>query len=232
MENNAYINSVNLNAKTDFPYLFMEIINNQSYPMNPGFRVMHWHEDIQFIYVLSGDVSIKTLQGETVVLPGEAVFINKNVVHLVAHEGVCHYYSFVFPDYFLKFYFGSPAAKFVDRITGSAQLSIYLFSSEISWSASIRNELEKLIKLEKNKSEYYSYEVLTYLSNLWLIFCENLSMPESKTEDALNTRMQTFLQYIDQHYSEEISLDELAKSANVSKSECMRCFKKSVQMTP
>ena len=44
--------------------------------------------------------------------------------------------------------------------------------------------------------------------------------------------MQKFLQYISEHYGEEISLDKLAGSANVSKSECLRCFKTSMQTTP
>lgn len=44
--------------------------------------------------------------------------------------------------------------------------------------------------------------------------------------------MQKFLQYINEHYSEDISLDKLAASANVSKSECLRCFKESIQITP
>ena len=35
-ENHRFINSVNLNAGTDFPYLVLEIINEQSFPRNPG----------------------------------------------------------------------------------------------------------------------------------------------------------------------------------------------------
>lgn len=56
MESTNYINSVNLNQNTDFPYLVLNVINGNSYPKNPGFRVMHWHEDIQFIYVLDDNV--------------------------------------------------------------------------------------------------------------------------------------------------------------------------------
>lgn len=54
MNHDKYINSVNLNQNTNFPYLVLNVINGNSYPRNPGFRVMHWHEDIQFIYVLDG----------------------------------------------------------------------------------------------------------------------------------------------------------------------------------
>ena len=58
---NDYINSVNLNAGSDFPYLVLNVVNDQSYPRNPGFQVMHWHEDLQFIYVLDGEIELKTL---------------------------------------------------------------------------------------------------------------------------------------------------------------------------
>ena len=71
-----------------------------------------------------------------------------------------------------------------------------------------------------------------HLSALWLSFGKNLSLTVQKTPDLLNERMQAFLSYIEMHYAEDISLEQLAKSAHVSKSECMRCFKSSVQMTP
>lgn len=48
----------------------------------------------------------------------------------------------------------------------------------------------------------------------------------------MGARMQKFLQYISEHYGEDISLDGLAARANVSKSECLRCFKASMQTTP
>ena len=44
--------------------------------------------------------------------------------------------------------------------------------------------------------------------------------------------MQAFLGYIEKNYGEEISLEQLSKSGNVSKSECLRCFKTSMQTTP
>ena len=82
-EQNNYINSVNLNADSDFPYLVLDVVGDQSYPRNPGFQVMHWHEDLQFIYVLDGEIEIKTLDTSVPVNRGSGIFINKNVIHLV-----------------------------------------------------------------------------------------------------------------------------------------------------
>ena len=230
-----YINSVNLKAETDFPYLVMEIINDQSYPRNPGFHVMHWHEDVQFIYVLDGEIAVRTLENRTSVRPGQSIFVNKNIVHMVEHDAPCHYFSFVFPDVFLRFYAGSPASGLVDRITGNSFLPVFLFSEEKQWCSEIFSQLKALIRLEKGNAEageYYPYEVLVRLSALWLVFQKNLPVTDAKAPDALNARMKAFLRYIESHYTEEIALDQLAASASVSVSECTRCFKKAAGITP
>ena len=231
-QNSQFINSVNLNAGTDFPYLVMEIINEQSFPRNPGFQVMHWHEDVQFIYLLQGEITVKTLYDSDSLQEGQGIFINKNVVHLVEHTGSCHYYSFVFPDYFLKFYFGSPAAEVVEQIAGREELPLWVFSPAQPWGCRVLKGLEELIQLEKNKTEYYAYEILVKLSSLWLEMAKNIALPPRKREDALGPRMREFLNYIERHYGEDISLKQLASSAHVSKSECLRCFKLSMQTTP
>lgn len=228
-----YINSVNLNAGSDFPYLVFDVWGDQSYPRNPGFQVMHWHEDLQFIYVLDGEIEIKTLDTSTRISKGSGIFINKNVIHLVNNRtSSCHYNSFVFPDYFLKFYFGSPASAFVERIVGKQELPIYCFPKEMNWCKAILSVLSRLADLENRKTEFYAYEVLCLLSALWLEVCRNIRLPDNNADTTMSARMQNFLQYISEYYGEDISLDRLAESANVSKSECLRCFKTSMQTTP
>lgn len=228
-----YINSVNLKADSDFPYLVLDVINDQSYPRNPGFQVMHWHEDLQFIFVLDGEIEIKTLDTSVQINKGSGIFINKNVIHLVNKKtSSCHYNSFIFPDYFLKFYFGSPASAFVERIAGKDELPICCFPKEMDWCKSILSALSRLADLENRKTEFYVYQALCLLSTLWLEVCKNIQVPSKNIDIVMGVRMQKFLRYISEHYEEDISLDRLSKSANVSKSECLRCFKASMQTTP
>lgn len=227
-----FINSVNLNAGSDFPYLVLDVVNEQSYPRNPGFQVMHWHEDIQFIYVLEGEIEIKTLTKLVSVDAGSGVFINKNVVHHVRKNSACHYNSFIFPDYFLKFYFGSPAKDFVESIIGKEQIPICCFSRKTENHRTILNALKRLSEIEKNKTDFYVYEVLVSLTTLWLEVRKNIQFPSEKQDIVVHARMQKFLQYIEQHFGEDVSLEVLAASANVSKSECLRCFKSTMQSTP
>ena len=234
MKQDKYINSVNLNQNTNFPYLVLNVFNGNSYPRNPGFRVMHWHEDIQFIYVLDGEIEVVTLDSRTPVHKDEGFFINKNVVHLVHKVEACHNNSFIFPDYFLRFYIGSPADQIVNQIIGKNDFPVFLITNE-SKNYPILHALKKLSSLEQNKTSLYPYEVLQALSTLWLEFYRTIHVPgkeDHRKNSQISNRMAIFLQYIEAHYKETISLEALAQSANVSKSECLRCFKSTIQVTP
>ena len=230
LSNESYINSVNLNINTDFPYLVLNVINDKSYPRNPGFQVMHWHEDLQFIYVLDGTIEVQTLNEVVQIQAGEAVFINKNVVHYVKRLGSCHYNSFIFPAYFLEFYAGSPAKAFVDSVTLSEQFFLFHFTPAVDCHRD--DILRQLVELKENKTIYYVYEVLVRLSALWLIMRKNITIPPERKESVVNLRMQKILRYIEEHYAEDITLMDLSRSANISKSECLRCFRLSLNTTP
>lgn len=234
MNRDHYINSVNLNQNTDFPYLVLNVYNGNSYPRNPGFHVMHWHEDIQFIYVLDREIEVVTLESRTALHKGEGFFINKNVVHLVDKVEACHYNSFIFPDYFLRFYVGSPADKIVGQIIGKDAFPFFRIT-DIRENQPVLQALKKLSSLEQDKTALYPYEVLSALSVLWLEFCRIVPATEKKgmkKNSQIPGRMAIFLQYIELHYKEEVSLEMLARSANVSKSECLRCFKTTLHTTP
>ena len=198
----AFINSVNLNADTGFPYLVLDVVNDRSYPKNPGFLVMHWHEDLQFIYVLEGEIEVRTLDEELKLAAGHGVFINKNVVHSVNQSGDCHYKSFIFPDYFLRFYFGSPAEHLVDSLVENMDVPLCRFIPGIGWCDTVLSILRKLSFLEKNGNEFYVYEVLVFLTSLWLEIRKNVSLPSGKKEKPVSRRMQRFLAYIEKHYGE------------------------------
>ena len=231
-EKKQYINSVNLNINTDFPYLMLEVVDDKAYPRNPGFQVMHWHDDLQFILVQSGKIAVQTLSDSAEATVGEGFFINKDVIHYVKRLGRCSYYSFLFPSYFLEFYAGSPVREMVESVTENAQISLLHFDKTVKWQEEILNHLQQLAQVGKEKGAFYPYEVLVQLSCIWLILQKNLLLPQKRTQSEKTLRIQKMLRYLEEHYGEEISLEDLAKSANISKSECSRCFKTSLNTTP
>ena len=170
MEQQNYINSVNLNKNTNFPYLVLDVVDDNSYPRNPGFQVMHWHEDLQFIAVLSGEAEVVTLEKSVLLHSGEGAFINKNVVHLVRKNGSCHYKSFVFPDFFLKFYTDCPANRIVEQWAGKENFPFFHIENREE-HRKVLALLQKLSNLGRQETPFYAYEVLTMSSRSSALYC-------------------------------------------------------------
>ena len=149
------------------------------------------HITLQFILLLSGSIEIKTLETEVMLQAGEAIFINKNIIHLVMPKGNCHYNSFIFPHHFLKFYFKSPAETLAKTITGNPHLSVYHFIPGTDWCDEVISSLQKSAISEKNKTESYVYEVLVQLSTLWYLLhiwkkeLKIAAIPDAKTTDVM-----------------------------------------------
>jgi AraC-like DNA-binding protein len=210
----------------------MDIIGDESVPKLSGFHVMHWHEDFQFIYVVSGSIYIHTLFQIETICKGQAIFINKNVVHEVQGSDDCHYKSILFPEHLIEFYPGGPAKRFVTVLAENSQLITQLFYDFKEWHKNVLGLLRSLIELENMDTLVYEYEVLVLISRIWLEIIRNIQVPIENLKTETSVRMQKFLKYIEQHYGDDLSLENLAKSASVSKSECLRCFKQTLQTTP
>lgn len=56
------------------------------------------------------------------------------------------------------------------------------------------------------------------------------AMPKKALRNA--DRIKTMLQFIQEHYAEDISVEQVASSASISPSECLRCFHNMIGTTP
>ena len=64
---------------------------------------------------------------------------------------------------------------------------------------------------------------------------KHLDLIESNTSTKKlrdSQRMKNMLQYIDEHYSDNITINEIAESVSLSVSECLRCFHRTIGTTP
>ena len=230
-----YRNAANLKADTTFPY-FIRTAENQVFSAGDvDFGVMHWHDDLQFIYVLEGLVCVKTLEEEEILSAGEGIFTNKGVIHYsTGRSNPCRYILFRFPERFLYFYPGSPAEKLTRQVTERSDISLVPLFSSVEWCNEALLLLQKLADLEEKKETdpQYEYDVMTILAELWQIILRHVDVGEAESEDPVSIRMRRFLEYIEQNLDQDISLDEMAASAGVSKTEALRCFHKTLQTTP
>ena len=81
----------------------------------------------------------------------------------------------------------------------------------------------------------YEFQVRSTLSKLIFLLCSHHSIQQNRlSERAMRDgeRIKAMLQYVQEHYMEEVSTTQIAVSASVSVSEALRCFHNMIGTTP
>ncbi|MDY5251226.1 MAG: AraC family transcriptional regulator [Erysipelotrichaceae bacterium] len=76
------------------------------------------------------------------------------------------------------------------------------------------------------------YEALVSLCHIWLKMNQNITFPHPKLDATPKQRVKKIIHYIEDHYFQDITLAQLAHSADISISECNRCFKATLNCSP
>ena len=82
---------------TRFPLLVLDVKRQVCKPYNEGFRVFHWHDEIQFVYILQGIVHFHIYDKEEDLRAGDCMFINQAALHQIMEKEDCHYHSYIIP---------------------------------------------------------------------------------------------------------------------------------------
>ena len=84
--------------------------------------------------------------------------------------------------------------------------------------------------------ECFEIRVLREISRAWeLLFTHRGEMelaPAVKNEHVLQIRMQKMIGFIQEHYAEDVSLQDIASAASISRSEASRCFQSYLHTSP
>lgn len=220
-----------------FPYIMYTHTNYGSIPEGRGVNDLHWHEELQITLVTKGKLTIQINGINYDLEKGQAIFINKSVLHVVkhlTHDG--EYVSFNFPEKLLAFYSGSIMEKnYVFPYTNSSLLSLEI-KGDTEWQKQVLQILWSMKKeFEKKTGWGWQYDVSIKTVQLWLILISNRSLSSeesSKHNRHQQERLQLMLSFIHQNYTDPITLKDIAEAAHLSVSECTRSFKKSIHMTP
>lgn len=220
-----------------FPVGMYVVTKERIIPAGRGYQDLHWHEELQFTLVTAGNLEIK-VNGKLYQLEqGEAIFINKNLLHVttsLTDDG--RYISFNFPDKLLGFFSGSKMEQEdVLPYTNNYAFPATVLKKEISWQKEILGSLwalETELKVKERKNEY---KIALHCTYIWYLMISNIrnsiKMP-SKGYVRKQERVKDMLSYIHNNYTENIRLRDIAAMANVSEGECCRCFREMIGESP
>lgn len=216
--------------KTDFPaYLRLGILSQY-----PNYAAeSHWHDDVEFIVILSGSMDYN-INGEIISLQkGEGIFVNARQFHYgfsASHEECIFICILLHPVLLCS----SPAVeqKFVLPLITNEAIPYHKLTTATPWEAHILIYLENMY--DNRDSDTAELRILSLSHALWetLYTHMNIDKPGSSPRSHQLTTLKNMISFIQTHYKEKIGLTDICKTGNVGKTTCSTIFMKYTNQTP
>lgn len=207
-----------------------------------GFVNWHWHYEFQLTYVVRGTISVFFNQQTIDLREGQGIYINPEVLHMIRdrYDSDAMFISLdVSPKLLTSFPNSVFERSYVKPVFCSSATDAVILDPGVFWQKKILDEAMSIEQEYKSRSFGWELAVSSSLYAIWKeLVCH---LQESLTEhDALaadgarmrrNQRLKDTLAYIREHFTEKITLDEIAKHLHLSTNECCRFFKKNMNCT-
>lgn len=193
---------------------------------------IHWHNDLEINLIREGEAVFQVYQKSYRVRTGEGFLLNRNVPHSCSSPGNEHVrYSTILvrPD-FLYGDFGSDVERkcFQPFLQNSAIPCIYL----TGFDENGKEILQKLNQVEEafdRKRFCYELKIKGFLCEAFAMILYGHRQELTKFVPANLQeleRLEKMLNYLNMHFTEVISLQDLADQVHLSREVCCRLFKK------
>ena len=198
----------------------------------------HWHDGIELCRVRKGRVRCYA-GGERVALEeGQCLFVNAGVLRMFepepGSEGA-EKETILFSPALVAEPGSSLWDKYVEPLAGRRPLSLFVLRGDGPWQAEALALFDAIYTQDRTA---FGWELTcrSMLCQLWLLLAASLgreprpALPESALVN--EQRAKKMLAFIHRAYSEELTIDAIASSASVSRSECFRCFRRAINKKP
>ena len=198
----------------------------------------HWHQWFEINYQVKGDAVSRIGQETIYMSPGDAVFINANVLHSVdsINEVLPKYYTLFFDMDFLTGGFNTLySQKYVMPVLNSAGLQSFVIRPDSTNGIRMLGCLADLIELFDREPFGFEFKIRSRLSDFWLILFETTTEIRQKSTNSTqidDAKIRNMIEFIENHYFEKILVEDIAGAAGVSERECTRCFSKVIGQPP
>lgn len=197
----------------------------------------HWHEEFECIVATEGAVEV-LLEGKRLpLLPGEGVFINSGVLHAVfpGTEETAVLRSIVFHPRLL----GSADSVFWQKLVAPLlrkEAPAYLrLEQAVPWKKGFMEDTMAVWEAGVSETEDYENFIRYRLSAAFRQLVghdPDFSRTRRQQDQICADRIKTMLRFIEEHYGEELTVEQIAAAVAVSPSVCLRCFRQMLGTTP
>lgn len=190
----------------------------------------HWHEEMEIIYVTEGMISVSVGNNEYALSVGDIVLVHPQTIHAIRqHNGdSALYYNILFRLSMLENAADDTCReKYLEPIYNRRLLMPEYLTSEHP----LHRQIEPIIRKLTTEPHYQRFHkellikarVFEILHRI-LPFCEQADSV-SANEDIAYEKLKRSLIYIEEHYSENISVETVAAESNYSASHFAKLFR-------
>lgn len=195
----------------------------------------HWHNEFELVTVKEGTVYCFIGQMKLDLQTGDSIFINSRIIHSFETPDNGLIYNVVFKPEFLSEENTLIYDKYISPFLIS-DISHLVFSDQEPWQKNISLTLEKAYALCIDRPFGWELSVHAQLSLIWasLFTHKHLcsTMAVIGTSYLSQARVRKMVSYIAKNFDQKVTLRDIANSANLSRSEALRCFKDNVNASP
>lgn len=198
----------------------------------------HWHDELEAAVIIEGHAVVAVGNEKYTVHAGEGFFINGGILHGCWDlDGSCSkFHSMVFHPRLVG---GSMDSifyqKYVQPLIDHRGLEGMIFTPAVSWQAEALAHIESAWQACAKETAGFEFQVRSALSAIVFLLQNHIPAlmpcPGNKTRRD-GRRMKQMLQLIHDGFAEELSTAQIAEQAAISESECLRCFKSTIGITP
>ena len=201
-----------------------------------GTFMWHWHTEIELTWIISGQIEYLVNDKRYILSEGQGLFANSNALHAgyMIDDRKCRYLSVTFHPRFIYGYKNSLLqTKYVNFITENESWDSLHLSPDTEWQASVIEKIQEIYRLSQSPPQDFEMQVHLILCSIWQQFYQYYHALPAASHSSVKyvSRLKEIITYLQEHASQEVSLDDVAAHVNISKSECCRFFKKHMKLT-
>ncbi len=200
---------------------------------------LHWHPDFEIATAVSSVLDFQVGRQHIILEAGDSIFVNRNILHGIKQL------SGDIPDPMPNIVFSGAVIapetsaiykKYIHPIACCDTLPFIVFKHKNGWHNEVNRSVKNIYCQMYEQSQCYEMAVQRELSSIFgYIFSNFEDLPKFETtriQINAQIRIQKMLSYIYEHYAEAVTLEDIAGSANISRSEAGRCFKTYMGCSP
>ena len=218
----------------EFPYIASRaLLDRYIEPATPW----HWHRTVELFYMESGTLEYTTPNGTWVFPAGSGGYVNSNVLHtskvIPSGEETIQLLHLFEPELLSGGQTSRIDTKYIRPLTGAAGIEMIVLSPDDPAQSELLKKIRAVFDLDEN-GWGYEFALRQQLAQIWLALFELVrpAMEQQSGAKDSDEKMKAMMRYIYDHYPENISVDQLAREAHISKRVCFRLFRENLHMSP